>query len=126
MLELKNEFSVKVCGREYVLRPDFESIMQFESVTGESVALISSKLVGNKDTDEVMRQFKMRWIAAAFYAGLYGTKDAITFEQAGELVYKNGLINSMSILSDFATMSLAGEQTEKKPSAELGESSKTS
>ena len=97
---------VTVCleGKDYVLRPSFESMVEIESRTGIGmVALARRAMVGEHGISDM---------AAVFTAGMKASGDAPkgpeTYEKVGRMIFRTGFHDLTQSMIDFLTSALTG------------------
>ncbi len=107
MASARGEVSITLGGVERKLTPSFKAIIALEEKTGEPLLDFIQRMGGKK--------FAARDVVAIVWAGLVGSGMEVTMEEAGDLVYQEGVMNVIKPLTDFISQLCTGGKQVEAP-----------
>ncbi len=85
--KVRGEIEVELCGKKYLLKPEFEGMLEAEDKIGKPLSQIFSQWT--------TRMPSLREVVAIIYGGLLWERDlkdrALSFDQIGKMVVETGV-----------------------------------
>ena len=113
----RDDIQLKMCGREFTLRPTFEAMAEIEDLTKRNVYEVIGEMFQGKG-------FSFSFISAAFYAGIKAGWPRVSIEkpptrqEVGAMVQDEGIMELSPILGEFIAAGTASSTTLRKSKAE--------
>lgn len=116
-LKARGEVECTIAGVDFILRPTFEALVEFEEKAGMS-AFSAMRDIAEKQS------ITAKTVAAAIWAGHRGAArpgdKTKSFAEIGALIQKHGIIQSTQIVFQFLTNALSSEEQLENIQKSLG------
>lgn len=113
----RGEINATIAGKEYLLRPTFEALVEFEDKAGTTAFEALRDFANNQ-------RAPAKVITAAIWAGIRGaTKPgdkSPSFSEVGAIVQKHGIVQCTTIVFEFLTNALSSDEEVENIKKQLG------
>lgn len=101
---LRGEVAITLGGRSFVMRPDFEHLVEMESRTGVGLVELTRRIASGK--------YGVRDMAAIVTAGLKGAgEERADFVKVGQMILADGLTALVDPVNQFLINAITGGKT---------------
>jgi len=103
--KLLGEVEIELCGEKYILKPEFEGLVEMEDRSGSSIAVLINKMIAGS--------LGIRDITAIIYGGMVGFKTKqrlnLTFLEVGNMVIAEGMTKLLTACGKLLAAGYSGK-----------------